>query len=138
MRNINTIVLKGGNHHEEHKAGSNDIRPGMSVTIDADNRCRPAEDTSQGMYFAKEDALQGRTIDDLYLPEDIVFLYRPNEGDHIHILVASGQTVNVGDLGTILEGKGVVEDTPDFQYLEASDGALTKDTHLKARILGSN
>lgn len=135
MKNVNTIVLKGMNHHEEGKAAAAGILPGQAVALDANGEYGLAADATKGLKFVKEDALQGKTIEDAYADGDLLFLYQPVAGDHIHVLVEAGQTVAIGDTGTIVAGYAQVSATKTFEFYEASDGALAADTHLKARIL---
>lgn len=150
------IVLKGGyteggTEHEEGIA-SGAITPGMNVvmTTAAEQFGRhtyaagatPVGGTAAGaatpdIRIAKEDMLQGKTIDGAYANGENFFWHQARAGDHILVLVASGQTVVKGNLGAaVASGKwnvgtisGVVE------FLEGSGGALAADTHMRARVL---
>lgn len=154
--NQNKIVLKasyseGGTEGEEGIA-SGAISPGMNVvmtnaasSIGRDTYAAgatPVGGTSAGaatpyIKVAKEDYLQGKTIDDAWATGNQFLFHQCKPNDVILVLVASGQTIVKGNLGAaIASGKwnvatvnGVVE------FLEASGGALAADTHMRARVL---
>lgn len=108
--NINTIVLRGKGHHDEGVCGSA-ILPGEAVRLAADGEYDPetlAADAAagRGLAIATEAALnEGKTIDDAYAADDVLFFYIPLPGDHIHALVKSGEDINVGDFLDV-EGAG--------------------------------
>lgn len=146
MDNVNKIVLKGKGHYEEGEADSA-ITPGQAVELAADGKydqvqSSQAEGIKGGFKVAYEDSLQGNTITDAYAQGDRVFIYEPLPGDHIHVLVKSGEDIDVGDEG-IVEGGGSglfvesagTEAEYKVEFLEDSGGALAANTHLKARVL---
>jgi len=108
--NINTIVLKGMGHHDEGRADAA-INPGEAVRMAADGKYDPetlAPDVAagRGMTIAKEAVLDaGKTIDDAYAAGDLVFLYVPLAGDHVHALVKAGEDIDVADYLDV-EGSG--------------------------------
>lgn len=107
--NVYTIVLKGKGHHDE---GVTDaiVYPGEAVRMAADGHYDPeslAADIAAGagLKIVKEDALQGKTVADAYAAADQLFFYSPVPGDHIHVLVKSGEDIDVGDYLAV-EGGG--------------------------------
>jgi hypothetical protein len=90
----NTIVLSqelGGGQHEELRA-SGTIRPGHLCQRQSDGTV-VVHATAGGdaeMLIAKEDSLQGRTIDDNYVSGELVFLHRARRGDKINALIPAG------------------------------------------------
>jgi hypothetical protein len=85
----------------------------------------------------KEDFLSGKTIFDAYASGDNIFWHHCKAGDHIQVLVKSGQTVTKGLLGSAdSTGKWIVATINGVvEFLEASGGALAADTHMRARVL---
>mgnify|MGYP007077480912 CR=1 FL=1 len=146
--NVNTIVLKGKGHHDEGEAGAA-ISPGEAIRIQSDGTYDPESQSPpdattghRGLYIAKEDALQGKTVDDAYASGDTVFFYTPLPGDVCQILVKSGEDIDVGD-EIYVEGAGsglfiestTATDHAQFEALEDSGGALAANTLLRARKL---
>src|SRR4051794_4005646 len=96
-----TIVLKGNakGHHEEGVL-STTISPGMHCTLGTNGQYAKSPETSaelvkKGVFIVKEDQLQGKTINDAYAVGDLVFLYKPISGDHLNLLIKSGQNLVV-------------------------------------------
>jgi len=144
--NVNTIVLKGMGHHDEGEADGA-ITPGMAVELAADGKydaqaAAQAAALKTHLKIAKEDALQGNIITDAYAAGDRLFFYVPNEGDHIHALVKTGEDIDVGDKlvvegggsGLFVEAAGT-ETKFQLEALEDSGGALAADTHIRCRVL---
>lgn len=144
-----TIVLKG-NSHGHHEEGILDTvaTPGMHVQLAADGKydlspAAAAELVKQSLMVVKEDAYQGKTIDDAYAIGDVVFLYHPQPGDHIHAFVKSGANIAVGDI-LVAEGGGTglwienagTEAGYKLQALESTGGALAANDHVKCRVIG--
>ncbi len=141
----NRIVLKHKGHHDEGEADAT-ISPGMAIHRAADGLYDPdpraqADALKGGLKIAKEDALQGKTIDDNYVDGDIVFWYVPLPGDHIHVLVKSGEDIAVGDL-LITEGGGsglfieaAAQTKHQLQALESTGGALGANDHVVCEVL---
>lgn len=141
-----TIVLKGGGgHYEEGKAGSA-IIPGQSVQLAADgdydpNPASKAESIKGDLILAIEDGLQGKTVSDAYGVGDVVFLYIPQRGDVVNVLVKSGQDIAVADkLNVEGGGSGLFVEAAgaDAAYqlvaLESSGGALAANQLIKCRV----
>lgn len=103
------ILLKGKGHHDEGRAGG-DVSPGEAVRLAADGKydresLAPGVAPDRGIIVAQEDALQGRTIIQDYALDDVIFLYVPLPGDHLNLLVKSGEDIDVGDFLSV-EGSG--------------------------------
>lgn len=106
---VNTIVLKGIGHHDEGIADAT-IYPGEAVRMAADGHydpetLAPALAAGRGLKLAKEDALQGKTTADAYAATDVLSFYSPVNGDHVQVLVKTGENVAVGDY-LVVEGSG--------------------------------
>jgi hypothetical protein len=132
MAGNRTIVLKGHGHHDEGRCGTA-ISPGMAVEMAADGEFDPtvsaqAAALKGGLKVAKEDALQGKTIDDAYAVGDVLFYYEPEPGDVIHALVKAAANIAVGD-------KLVVEGGGSGLFVEAAGGALAANDHVKCKVL---
>lgn len=140
-----TIVLRGFDkgHHDEGVAGSA-ISPGMGIEMAADGEFDPIAATQaeslkrNSLWIAKEDMLQGKTIDDAYAIGDIVFMYKPLPGDKLLLLTKSGANIAVADK-VVEEGGGsglfVEAAGTETRYRaiakESSGGALAANDHLK-------
>jgi biotin carboxyl carrier protein len=147
-----TIVLKGegGVYQEGPLAAA--ASPGMNVVMTAavdqsgrdtytpgatDAAAAGTTTAASAVKILREDALQGRTVDTPYAAGDNGFVYVPRPGDHLLVLVASGQTVaKGGGLAAVASGKwnGVAVGRV-AESLEDSGGALAADTLLRARVL---
>jgi len=106
---LHRIVLKGAGHHDEGEADAT-IYPGEAICLAADGKYDPetraaAVAAGAGLKIAKEDSLQGKTVDDYYSDGDIVSFYTPVPGDHIQVLVKTGEDVDIGD-NLSVEGSG--------------------------------
>jgi hypothetical protein len=105
----NTIVLKGKGHYGEGEANSA-ISPGMAVAMAADGKFDVPAGTQaetlkeSGLSIAREDSLQGNTIDDAYADTDRLFYYECLRGDEVNALVKDGETIAVGDLLVVEAG----------------------------------
>ncbi|MBU1067246.1 hypothetical protein KKE60_05635 [Patescibacteria group bacterium] len=121
--NLNTIVLRGKGHHDEGEADAA-ISPGEAVRLAADGCWDPetlAADVAagRGIVLAKENALEGQTVDDAYADGDILFLYYPIPGDVVHVLVKLGEDIDVGDYLDV-EGSG------SGKFIEVSSAATAE------------
>lgn len=145
-RELNTIVLKAKGHHDEGVADGA-ITPGMAVELAADGKYDQqtsalAEALKGELLIAKEDALQGKTVDDAYAQDDVLFFYIPLPGDHVNALVKSGEDIDVNDVlvvegggsGLFVEAAGT-EVKYQLKALEDSGGALAANTLIKCRVL---
>lgn len=119
------IVLKGElrKRHEERRAAGA-IKPGHLIQMSADAQTVVVHATDGGQtapWFAKEDALQGNTIDDAYASGDLVPYHMAQKGDRIYARVAAGSAA-------IVEGDPLTSD---------GDGTLKKGTVGTHHILGT-
>ena len=154
----NKIVVKGkytegGVEHEEGRLKTA-AYPGMNVTMtnDFEEQGRqvytPAgtdyagtgtnvTTTKAPIMVLKEDVLQGRTIETAYEANDNAFIHICSPGEIIQVYVASGQTVVKGSgLSAGSDGKWVVDATnAAVLALESTNGALSADKHVRARVL---
>lgn len=139
----NTIVLKGDleKRHEEGRAAAV-VKPGHLCAADADNKIVPHATLGGHALpmFAKEDALQGRTIRTAYAINDVVLMHIAQSGDEIYAVLKAGQNAangaalsSQGD-GT-LKVTGVGEQVIAFctEALDLSAGGSV-DTFVKTRI----
>lgn len=142
-----TIVLKGRGNHDE---GILDTiaSPGMHVQMAADGKYDPSPQTAaelakRSLKIVKEDALQGKTVNDAYAVADVVFTYTPLSGDHVLLLIKSGQNIAVGDqivpegggTGLFIEAAGT-EAKYFAEALDSSGGALGANGLIKCRVIG--
>ena len=142
-----TIVLKGNGygHHDEGVADAA-ISPGESIQLASDGKYDPnpatkAESIKGDLLIATEDGLQGKTVSDAYASGDKVFFYIPCCGDHVNVLVKSGEDIAVGDKlnvegggsGLFVEAAGA-DALYQLTALESSGGALGANTLLKCRV----
>lgn len=83
-----------------------------------------------------EDSLRGYTVNDAYADGDSVYFHPPVPGDHLQVLVLSGQTVTKAcGLSAGSDGKFVVDATnPTVEALEQT-ATLGSDTLVRVRVL---
>lgn len=85
----------------------------------------------------REDSLRGKTVNDAYAAGDNAFGYQCQPGDHIQVLVLTGQTIAKGNGGAAgVDGKWIVATTnARGEFIEGSGGAaLAADTLVRLRI----
>lgn len=145
--NVNTIVLKGMGHHDEGVADGA-IKPGCAVELAADGKydeqtAAQAAALKTGLKIAKEAVLNaGKTVTDAYAAADVLFFYTACPGDHLHVLVKSGEDIDVGDKlvvegggsGLFVEAAGT-ETKFQLEALEDSGGALAANGFIRCRVL---
>ena len=111
----NRIHSKGEYTQEEYVAGEAGIYPGMLCKLHADGkvyRHTPANGRCEKM-FAQEDALQGKTVNDVYAIGSIVTVILPHLGCEVWGLLLDAQDVHIGDW-LVSHGDGcLVEETFD-------------------------
>lgn len=131
-RNVNTILLKpsSGGHHDEGVAGAA-ISPGEAIRLGSDGLYYPESLAAQiaagrGLKIAKEPGLPGDifagsanrgTVDSVYAIGQPVLFYSPLPGDHINVLVKTGEDIAVGDYLSA-EGSG------SGKFVEVSSSAV--------------
>lgn len=138
------IRLKCSGHYDEGVVGTA-FKPGMAIELQSDGEFHPVDSAAatavkEGFKIAIEDALQGKTIDEAYVVGEICRYYVPRPGDHLYVMVKSGENIAVRDFGVIDEDGYFVEAAGsegkfNVEFLESSGGALGSDTHLRARVL---
>ncbi len=98
-------------HHDEGPA-SGDIYPGQAIRLQSDGSylqetLAPATKGPVGLKVAKEPVTPGSpyltpaprgTVGSKYASGDNVFFYSPLPGDHLNVLVDTGENVAVGDM----------------------------------------
>lgn len=95
----NRIHSKGPFTHEEYNAGEAGIYPGMLIKLVADGDVE-IHDLVGGRceaMFAEEDALQGKTIDDVYAVDNVVACILPGLGCEVRARIQNDQIVEIGD-----------------------------------------
>lgn len=112
----NMIQIKnfGGVVYEERDAGEAGIYPGMlcKVASDGDVELHDDEGGEAECLVAIEDALQGNTVDDVYVADYPVRLVRFRPGEEFHGLVAAHQTISIGE-GLISDANGMFKSATD-------------------------
>tara|TARA_R110002167_G_scaffold46072_4_gene137798 strand:- start:167 stop:607 length:441 start_codon:yes stop_codon:yes gene_type:complete len=142
-----TIVLKssGYGHHDEGTADAA-ISPGECIQLAADGKYDPAHKTKAesikgDLLIATEDGLQGKTVTNAYASGDVVFFYIPCSGDHINVLIKSGENINISDnilvegggSGLFIEAAGT-EAAYQLTALDSSGGVLGANTLIRCRV----
>ena len=143
----NAICLNSDHGHHDEGIADSAISPGMAIELAADGKYDQvqsalAEAMKREFPIAKEDSLQGKTIDDAYAQGDRVFFWIPLPGDRANLLVKAGQNITVNDVlvveaggsGLWVEAAGT-EFRYTFKALESSGGALAANGFIKARRL---
>lgn len=136
--NPTTIVLKGHLHlrQDEYKAAGA-INPGDLIEYDAagDVLVHGTTGGTAAKMFAKEDALQGKTINDAYAVGDPVFTHHAQLGDLIWARLAASQTVAI-DSELVSAGAGTlrVATTAADYRIARSKTALTASVSTTTRV----
>jgi len=85
---------------------------------------------------------RGKTASNAYASGDVVSYYEPRQGDHLHVLVKSGENIAIADKliieggtsGLFVEAAGT-ETKFQLEALESSGGALAANTLLLCRVV---
>ena len=118
MATNRTILLRHreDGHFEEARAAAV-ISPGMQCAMNADGTVSPAAGGVNPALIAYEDRLQGKTVDDDYAIGDLVLLYYPTPGDHIHLLLTDEQNIAMGGgIAAAANGKFVAAAAGNDEY----------------------
>lgn len=109
------IHSKGPYTHEEYVAGEAGIYPGMLLVLQSDDTVdMHAVAGGRGeALFAEEDALQGKTVDDVYTVANIVSCIIPGLGCEVRALIADGEDLGVGD-PVVSNGDGCLKALADL------------------------
>ena len=93
------IHSKGPYTHEEHDAGEAGIYPGMLLKLAADGDVEIHDDENgrAEALFAEEDALQGRTVSQVYTVDNVVSCILPMVGCEIRALIQDEQDISIGE-----------------------------------------
>ena len=93
------IHSKGPYTHEEYEAGEAGIYLGMLLQVQSDNTVdmHDAVGGRCSALFAEEDALQGKTVDDVYTIANSVMCILPGLGCEVCALIQDGQDLAQGD-----------------------------------------
>lgn len=148
----NKIVLKGDHGYwQEGILATNPATPGMNVVMTTAVRSQERDTFAPGaskaggtgavsaaspLHIVKEDALQGKTIDDAYAVGDNLFIYIPQKGDVLLALAKSGEDIDKGE-GVAFDSTGkLVAATVDTiaESIDDTGGALGADKHIRIRI----
>ena len=99
----NRIHSKGEYTQEEYVAGEAGIYPGMLVELHADGLLyrHSVENGRNEKMFAQEDALQGKTVNDVYAIGSIVTVILPHLGCEVWGLLEDAQDVHIGDISAV-------------------------------------
>ena len=137
------MIGEYGQYKEAYAAAG--ITPGHLIELTSANKVRK-HSTEGGVaeaYFAIENALVGKTIDDAYITNDVVMGYLAAKGDVVNAYIQAGQNIAIGDklisaadgtlqeLGT--EATGTVVRTVVGVAMEAAN--LTDTGAVATRIL---
>jgi len=96
---VHRIHSKGPYTHEEYEAGEAGIYPGMLVKLMSDNTV-DLHDTAGGRaeaMFVEEDALQGKTVDDVYAAGAVCSVILPGLGCEVNARIQNDQDLAIGD-----------------------------------------
>jgi hypothetical protein len=85
----------------------------------------------------KEDPLIGSTVNTQYAADDNVFIHKALPGEHLQVLVLSGQNIVKGEGLTANSDGKWIEDAANaaVMALEGSNGALAADTLMRVIVL---
>lgn len=132
----NRIHNKGEYRLEEYRAAVAGIYPGMLLTLNSDNKVaiHAVEGGVLGdeALFAEEDALQGKTIADVYAIDALVRVLVPGKGSVVNALIEDGQDISIGDK-MISAGNGKLKVSTDLESGETLahvPGIATEDIDL--------
>ncbi len=95
----NRIHSKGPYTHEEYVAGEAGIYPGMLLKLMSDDTVDIHDDENgrAEAMFAEEDALQGKTVTQVYTVDNICSVILPMVGCEIRALIQDGQDISIGE-----------------------------------------
>ncbi len=129
--------------YEEGKA-SGVIKPGMllaNTSTVGEVIAHNAAAAFAERNFALENALQGKTIDDNYADDDLVFIINANPGDVVYAWLAAGESVTPADSLTS-NGDGTLKKATSTNYRVAvpletvvNDDTDAVDVRIRVRVL---
>ncbi len=148
MADNRRIVLRGRDEGYGEGRCDEAMSPGMAIELAADGDYDQVQATQAealkgvaGLIILIEDSMQGKTVDDAYAADDVIFFYHPVNGEIINILVKSGEAIAVGDTlvveaagsGLFVEAAGT-ETRYCFEAMEGP-GTLAANDHVKCRCV---
>lgn len=94
----NRVHSKGPFVHEEALAGEAGIYPGMNLYMRQDGKVylHATEGGGGEVLIAEEDALQGKTVDDVYTINNTCMISIPNKGSEFNVLLKAGEVAVIG------------------------------------------
>lgn len=101
MANKKTVVIQNflNNFTRDHVAAAA-ITPGMLLELTSANKVQAHSNAGQDVgviMFARENLLEGKTVDDNYAADDEVDVWIPQRGDIVEAILADGENVSIGD-----------------------------------------
>jgi len=112
----NRIHSKGAFRYEEFDAGEAGIYPGMLLEVNSSGDVikHNTEGARAEKMFAQEDALQGKTVDDVYTANNPVGCILPVSGSEVNALIEDGQDISIGE-ELISAGNGCLKSASDLE-----------------------
>ena len=132
--NKRRIHSKGDYRYEEFVAGEAGIYPGMLLYVFAGGtvKMHASDSAITEKLFALEDALQGKSVADVYAIGSIVPCIIPAVGSVVNALITAGQDIAIGDKvvsdgnGCLKEGSTVVLGIAE-EVLDLTDSGDSND-----------
>jgi len=134
----NRIHRKGNFRHEEFKANTSGIYPGMVLEMDSSGEVGPNSsaggELGDEVLIAQEDVLQGNTVDTVYADDSIVSVVIPQKGSVVRMRLAENEVLSIGEK-VCSNGNGYIKSADDL----ASSGmfAVVLGVALEAADLSS-
>lgn len=124
---MKTVILKRYNNVQFEAIANEAITPGSLVEVMSTGKIKNHA-TAQGNaipYFVIEDAIMGKTINDNVAKDDLARVMVAGRGDEVYAILATSQTIVVGDL-LASAGDGTLEEFTAIKCdSNASAGAVT-------------
>ncbi len=141
--NPKRIVLSGGCHPEEGEAAAT-ITPGMLLARNSSNKLIPhgTEGGWNERFYACEDALQGKTIDDNYASGDWVTGVLAEPGDVVYALLKAGENADPSEF-LMSAGNGMLKVATStnqrvavaLEAVDNSESGTTDPARIRVRII---
>ena len=134
---MKTVILKRYNNVQFEAIAHEAITPGSLVEVMSTGKIKNHA-TAQGNaipYFVIEDAIMGKTINDNVAKDDLARVMVAGRGDEVNAILATSQTIVVGDL-LASAGDGTLEKFTAIKCdSSASAGAVTTPLQAVAMAL---
>jgi len=124
---MKTVILKRYNNVQFEAIANEAITPGSLVEVMSTGKIKNHA-TAQGNaipYFVIEDAIMGKTINDNVAKDDLARVMVAGRGDEVYAILATSQTIVVGDLLASAGGGTLEKFTAIKCDSTASAGAVT-------------